>query len=262
MESLGLLAREDIGYVLSSEGKALCALVPPDSGGGLELAERVFYLRALVSYVPLQFTSILSAISENARGPKEQAITSYGLKIRAGSTWKDKADLKMRFSRRPETPPRKVRNNFDCFRLWLKQLRLVKADDLELTRMGKQLADVVRNQGDELRDRIYWAAVAYVCHEPGCLPEFKYDDEPSHIYFLGLIREGYKLFERPELRLSDARSISIYVCIKLLIEGHRILSENTFWQLVRRLVSEGFIESAATGRDGKLAYISLGSDVK
>jgi len=261
MESLGLLVREDIGYVLSSDGKALCALVPPNSEG-LNLAEKVFYLRALGSYVPLQFASILVAISENVVGSKERAITSYGQKILPGSTWEDKFDLKLRLSRQPDSPPRKLRNNFDCFRLWLKQLRLVKADDLELTRMGKQLADVVRNQGDELRDRIYWAAVAYVCHEPGCLPEFKYDDEPSHIYFLGLIREGYKLFERPELRLSDARSISIYVCIKLLIEGHRILSENTFWQLVRRLVSEGFIESAATGRDGKLAYISLGSDVK
>jgi hypothetical protein len=262
MESLGLLVREDIGYVLSSEGKALCALVPPDSGKGLELAERVFYLRALASYVPSQFTSMLSAISENARGPKERAITSYGLKTLANRTWKDRADLKRRLSRQPETPPRKVRNNFDCFRLWLKQLGLVKANALELTKMGKQLADVARRQGGELRERIYWAAAAYICYEPGCLPEFEYGDESNRTYFLELFRKAYRIFERPELHLSDVRSISVYACIELLVEGHRILSESTFVQIVRQLVSEGIVQSAMTGRDGKLAYISLGFDVK
>lgn len=262
MESLGLLAREDIGYVLSSEGKALCALVPPDSGKGLKLAEKVFYLRALGSYVPLQLVSILAAISENAGGPKERAITSYAQKMLAGSTWQDKINLKEKLSRQPDSPPRKVRNNFDCFRLWLRQLGLVKVDALELTKMGKQLADVARRQGDELRERIYWAAAAHICDEPGYLPEFEYGDEPSRTYFLELLREAYRLFERPELRLSDVRSMSIYVCIKLLVEGQQIVSEETFWQLVRRLASEGIVQSAMTGRDGKLAYISLGSGAR
>lgn len=262
MESLGLLVRKDVGYVLSSEGRALCTLTPPNSGKELGLAEKVFYLRVLGFHVPLQFTSILVAISENIGGPKERVISSYGQKVLPGSIWRDKADLKMRLSRRPGSPPRKVRNNFDCFRLWLKQLGLVKADALELTKMGKQLADVARRQGDELRERIYWAAAAYICHEPGYLPEFEYGDEPSRTYFLELLREAYRLFERPELRLSDVRSMSIYVCIKLLVEGHQIVSEETFWQLVRRLVKKGIVQSAMSGRDGKLAYISLGSDAR
>lgn len=262
MESLGLLVREDIGYALSSEGKALCALVPPDSGKGLELAEKVFYLRALSFYVPLQFTSILVAILENTGGPKERAIISYAQRILAdaGNTWQDKIHLKLRLLRQPDSLPRKVRNNFDCFRLWLKQLGLVQADALELTKIGEQLVDVVRSLGDELKEKIYWIAATYICHEPGCLPEFKYSNESNRVNFLELFHEAYRLFERPELHLSDIRSISIYVCIKLLVESRQILNEKTFWQLVRILLRERIIDSAVTGRDGKIAYISLGLD--
>jgi hypothetical protein len=262
MESLGLLVREDIGYVPSSEGKALCALVPPASRKGLELAEKVFYLRALGSYASLQFTSILAAISENANAPKERAITSYAQKTMAGSTWRDKVNLKLRLSRQPDSPPRKVRNNFDCFRLWLKQLELVRPDALQLTKVGGVLADVVRRQENELREKVYWAAAAYICRTPGCLPEFEYGDQFSQTYFLELLHNAYRLFEKPELRLSDARSMSIYVCIKLLVEGHRILNERSFWQLIGMLLRDGIIESAVAGRDGKPAYISLGFDVK
>jgi len=203
MESLGLLVREDVGYVLSSGGKALYALAPSNLGKGLELAEKVFYLRALASYVPLQFISVLAAILENAGGPKERAITSYGQKILSGSTWEDKFDLKLRLSRQPDSPPRKLQNNFDCFRLWLKQLELVEPDALRLTRMGEKLAEIAGRQGDALREEIYWAAAGYMCDEPGCLP--KYEDRTGRTHFLRLLHEAYALFERPELHLSDVR---------------------------------------------------------
>jgi len=261
MESLGLLTHEDIGYVLSSEGKALCALVPPKSGKPLALAQKVFYLRALLSYVPLQFTSALRAISENPGAPKEQAITSYGKKVLRDSacTWKDIPHLILRLSRQPESPPRKIRNNFDCFRLWLKQLDLVRVEDLRLTELGAKIAYIAIAGKDHLKQQAYWLASAYVCDEPGCLPEFDWQVRPYVEPFAELLQEAYVLFEKPELRLADVRSMSIYVCIELIAQMHQMLSEESFWQLVSTLLREGIFKSAITDRRGQLAYISLGS---
>jgi len=258
MESLGLVTRENGGYVLSSEGKALCALVPAKSNKTLELAEKVFYFRALASYLPLQFSSALVAISEHAEAPKEPAITCYGKKVLPKSTWEDKADLRSSFARRPQSPPRKVRNNFDCFRLWLKWLELVDREHLQLTTMGEKLVGLFTKDGIALEEKIYWAASAYVCHEPGCLPHLQYENESSRAHFLELFRQAYALFERPQLRLSDARAISVYICTSLLTERYGLLEEKAFWQLLRRLVREGVVHSAVTGRDGKLSYVSLG----
>lgn len=261
MESLGLLTREDIGYVLSSEGKALCALVPAKSNKTLELAEKIFYFRALAMHLPLQFSSTLAAISQNVGAPLERVITSYGQRVLSSSTWEDKVDLRSIFARRPHSPPRKVRNNFDCFRLWLKGLELVDPERLRLTSMGEKLVGLITNDGVALEEKIYWAASAYVCNEPGCLRPFVYEWESNRVHFLELFRQAYALFERPQLRLSDARAISVYVCINLLMERYYLLEEDVFWQLVRRLVREGVLQSAVTGRGGKLSYISLGSDV-
>lgn len=257
MESLGLLAREEVGYVLSSEGKALCALAPAKSNKELALAEKIFYLRALGSYVPLQLRSILAAISENAGAPKEQAITSYGQKILAsGVPWKNKHVLRLALSKHPDLPPRTIRNNFECFRRWTEQLQLVDPSPRDLTKLGNRLVHIMKMQEDQVREEIYRTAAVYICHEPGCLPD--YEDSTDRPRFLQLLREAYRLFERRELRLSDARAISPYVCIKLLIEGDRILPEKTFWDLIKKLINEGLIQSAMTGRDGKIAYISLG----
>jgi len=258
MESLGLLTREDVGYVLSSEGKALCALVSPNSKNGLHVAEKVFFLRALGSYLPLQLSSILAAISENIGAPKDRAITSYGQRILSGSTWKNRKELESRFARQDDSPPRKVRNNFDCFQLWLKQLELVRAEGLRLTELGEKVADIAMTNTHELKQKAYWLGSAYVCREPGCLPEFDYQARPYPKSFIELLRKAYLLFERPELRLADVRSISVYICIQLLVENHKILSENDFWHLVRSLLREGIFRSAITDRSGKLAYISLG----
>lgn len=264
MESLGLLTREDTGYVLSSEGKALCALVPAESSTTVQLAEKVFYLRALVLYAPLQFTSALWAISENPGAPKERAITSYGQKVLRNSacTWQEKEHLALILTRHPDSPPRRIRNNFDCFRLWLKQLELMNPQRLQLTSMGQKLVALFTKDGAEWRKKIYWAASAYVCDEPGCLPYLQYEHEPSRGPFLELFRQAYEIFERPQLRFSDVRSINVYVCITLLAKRYCLLEENTFWQLVRRLVSEGVVRSAMAGRDGKMSYVSLGSGAK
>ncbi len=262
MESLGLVTRENGGYVLSSEGKALCALVPAKSNKTLELAEKVFYFRALALYLPLQFSSALGAISQNAGGPIERVITSYGQRVLSNSTcstWEDKAYLSLHFSRQPDSPPRKVRNNFDCFRFWLQQLGLVNPQRLQLTSMAQKLLGLFSKEGAELQEKIYWAASAYVGDAPGCLPDFRYEHKPSRARFLELFRKAYALFERPQLRLSDVRSISVYVCMSLLIERYCVLEEKTLRRLIRRLANEGIVQSAIAGRDGKLSYISLDS---
>lgn len=261
MESLGLLTHEDIGYVLSSEGKALCALVAANSSKPLALAEKVFYLRALVSRVPLQFTSALWAISENPDAPKERAITSYGKNVLGDSacTWKDKTHLTLRLSRQPESPPRRIRNNFDCFRLWLKQLELVRVEGLRLTDFGAKIAHIAIADTDQLKMKAYWLGSAYVCDEPGCLPEYDWEVRPHAEPFVKLLEEAYVLFEKPELWSADVRSMSIYVCIELIAQMHQMLSEESFWQLVRTLLREGIFKSATTNRRGQLAYISLGS---
>lgn len=257
MELTGLLAQQDGGYMLTSEGKALCALVPPDSGDGLEVAEKVFYLRALSLYLPIQFSSILLAVSENPGGPRERAINRYGEELlAAGIPWKKRDVLKVILAREPDSPPRTIRNNFDCFRLWLRQLDLVHRRGLLLTDIGMKLDAIAGTGFSNLRQNIYQAASTYVCGEQEC-PEYK--DTADREGFLQLFQKAYRLFERPELRLSDVRSIGPYVCVKLLIEGKRVLSEQSFLDLVRKLVNEQILQAAMTGRDGKLAYISLGS---
>jgi len=260
MQSLGLIERSDIGYILSSEGKALCELTTPNLASEPELAEKVFYLRALAFHLPVQFTSMLLAIFENVDKSKERVISSYGQKVLPTSTWTDKTktDLRTTLLGQPDLPPRKVQNNFDCFRLWLRQLELVRPDPLRLTRTGQMMVEIAAQQASEIRDKIYWVAAAYMGGAPPQLPRFNYDDDSDRQLFLKLLHRGYERFERPELRLSDVRSISVYVCIVMLVEGHRILDEASFWQLVNQLLRDRRIGSILAGRDGKAAYITLG----
>ena len=257
MESIGLLAHADDGYVLTSEGKALSALVPSDCGDSFEMAEKVFYLRALSMYVPIQLSSILLAISENPGGPKERAINRYGEQLlSSGMPWKNRDILRAILAGEPESPPRTIRNNFDCFRLWLKQLDLVNGRGFLLTKMGRKLHAIAATGYSNLWPNIHQVASAYVCGEREC-PE--YIDRTDRAGFLELFHKAYTLFERTELRLSNVRSIGPYVCVRILIEQKRVLSEESFLDLVRRLVSEQILQAAMTGRDGKLAYVSLGS---
>jgi len=263
MEVLNLIDYEDGLYSLSSEGRALWALTPGEPSRILSLAEKILYLRSLAIRVPIQFTSVLTAISENTGQPREHIINSYGKRLLNHLIpWKDAETIRFRLSKEPPSIPRKLQNNFDCLLLWLKQMGLVDAKRLRTTKLGEELARAQATQGMEHMKTIYRVASAYVCGEPGCLPEFDYQSKKQRERFLSLFNDAYALFELPELRVSDVVSMRLYVCIKLMVEGHPLLDELSFGQLIRTLSHEGTIQSVMTGRNGKLAYISLGAGDK
>jgi len=141
-------------------------------------------------------------------------------------------------------------------------MKLVDLQELQTTKLGEELATVQAVQGMEYVKMVYRVASAYVCGEPGRLPEFDYQSKEQRERFLSLLNDAYALFELPELHVSDVVSIRLYVCIKLMVEGHSLLDEFSFGQLIRTLSREGTIQSIMTGRNGKLAYISLGAGDK
>jgi hypothetical protein len=258
MESIGLVRGEDAGYVVASEGRSLRELVPPHlaTRRQLKTVERIFYLRALSCYVPDQIGAMLRALMEKPGEPREYAIAQYGLDvIAAGMPWKNKGVLRSQLQNRPATPPRKVRNNFECFHSWLKQLWLVQDRSAVLTSMGAGLAHVAAEGSDIPQEKIYGTASEYVCGESRCA---EYDHGTDARLLVDLLREAYGLFERPELRVADARSVALHVCIRLLVEHRRTLDDERFERVLRTLVSEEVVGAVMTGRDGRVAYISLG----
>lgn len=258
MQSIRLVRRQDAGYVVASEGRALRALVPPHLPirRQLKTVEQIFYLRALSCYVPDQLGAMVRALMETPGEPRDYAIAQYGLDvIAAGMPWKDKGVLRSQLGSEPASPPRKVRNNFECFHSWLKQLWLVQQGGAVLTSMGAGLAQVADEGADFLQAKTYHTASEYVCGQSQC-PE--YDHGTDAKLLVDLLREAYGLFETPELRLADARSVALYVSIRLLVEHRTILDDQRFEQVLRILVSEHVVNAVMTGRDGRLAYISLG----
>lgn len=263
MEVLNLIDYEDGLYSLSSEGRALWALTPGEPGRILNLAEKILYLRSLAIYIPTQFTSVLAAISENTGQPREHIINSYGKRLLNHLIpWKDADTVRFRLSKEPPSIPRKLQNNFDCLLLWLKQIKLVDLQELQITKLGEELTRAQATQGMEHMKMIYRVASAYVYGEPGCLPEFDYQSKKQRERFLGLFNDAYALFELPELHVSDVVSMRLYVCIKLMVEGRLLLDELSFGQLIRTLSHERIIQSVMTGRNGELGYISLGAGDK
>jgi hypothetical protein len=260
METLGSLVRDEPGYALSKEGRVVRVLVPWRSRQARPLgtAEKVFYLRTLTVHVPLQLESMLLAISGVSSRDGQRCLADYARRlVKVGVPWKDADLIAQGLTRQPGPLPRKLRNNFDCLRLWMRQLGLVESEGLVLTPMGRWLAANMERPA-ERRETIYVAGSAYVCGSPGCLRT--YDDRRDRWELTEMLRDAYSRFGTPGLGMASVVSIALYVCIQGVVRNRWVLSEDRFEMVLRSLARGGVVESLMTGRDGTLAYMSLGAD--
>jgi hypothetical protein len=73
--------------------------------------------------------------------------------------------------------------------------------------------------------------------------------------FLVKFKEAYRLF-KGESNISDIRAIMTYVCVKLL-KNRIVIEEESFYEAIKSLWSEGIVKSVMLGRNGKPAHVLL-----
>lgn len=260
MTHLGILDCEDHEYAVSSEGKALLELIRNKaSETDLTLPEKIYYLRVLFGRVQPQLHTILVTLKEHEGEPEVAIAAAYFSKILDSrlQLWNlDTLREGLRMYESKRLLPRSLENKFDCMEMWIRQLDLLKPGSLNLTSTGHGVSNAISSRKISLLDSIYGLANVFIAGNAYSLPRFSYLNATHKVIFHKLFEVAYDLFYRLELRMSDARALKCFVCIKLLVDHHLTMEETDFDGLINVLASEGMIKSPMVGRDGKLAYVS------
>lgn len=267
MSHIGVLNSLDEGYTVSSEGKALIQLIGERElimgEGELSREEKVFYFVRLFGSVFWQLYLVLLALFESDNKSRERLIADYFVSVRDKGllVWSHRQiseDLD-RYNRRGELPAT-FKNRFECMSMWLTQLGLIR-EGATLTSSGREFMAHISDEIEQGRDIFgnpYSVATIYVNGIANSLPRFPQIGEQGRRAVEQLLDLTYTMFETPDLRMSDARAVRAYLCVKLLLEKNIVLEEQDFDNIIYDLANKGLIRSVMTGRNGKLAYIRVG----
>jgi hypothetical protein len=266
MSHIGILSSPDEGYRVSSDGKALIQLTGKHElnmgDGELTTEEKIFYFVRLFSSVFWQLYLLLLALLESDDKTIERLIADYfasvlDKRLRIWSHQQVDEGLD-RYSRRGELPTM-FKNRFECMSMWLTQLGLVDKG-VVLSNIGKEFTGHMIhrvNRQQEVSGNLYGVATIYINGLADSLPRFSFGLESQRLGFMKLFDDAYRVFETPDLQMSDAKAMRTYLCTKMLLYHSIVFEEQDFDEAIKRLTNEGLVRSAMSGRDGKLAYIKV-----
>ena len=266
MSHIGILSSPDEGYRVSSDGKALIQLTGKHElnmgDGELTTEEKIFYFVRLFSSVFWQLYLLLLALLESDDKSIERLIADYfasvlDRRLRVWSPQQINEGLD-RYNRRGELPT-KFRNRFECMSMWLTQLGLV-GKGVALANIGNEFTSHMTrrvNWQQEVPGNLYGVATIYVNGLANSLPRFSFELESQRLGFMKLFDDAYRVFETPDLQMSDAKAMRTYLCNRMLLHHGMVFEEQDFDDVIKQLTNEGFVRSAMSGRDGKLAYIKV-----
>jgi len=266
MSHIGVLSSPDEGYRISSDGKALARLTNEHDltigTGELTNEEKIFYFVRLFGSVFWQLYLLLLALLDSNDKSMERLVVDYfasvlSKRLRIWSPQQINEGLD-RYNRRGELPS-KFKNRFECMSMWLAQLGLIDKR-AALTNIGREFAGHMIHrvrQQQEVPGNLYNVATIYINGLINSLPRFSFEVEGQRSSFMKLFDETYRLFETPDLQMSDARAMRTYLCIEMLLRHGTVFEEQDFDDAIRQLTNEGLVRSAMSGRDGKLAYLKV-----
>ena len=273
LKNLGLLKKINGEFCLSSEGEVLYELIRDidDREEKSSLHEKVFYFKAFFGQTTFAQLSLLLKVMRENEGKAKDEVTAQYFKVilRSGiRLWRRDA-LKRRLDKYERTSvlKRPEKNRFDCMKMWLRALGLIK--NLSLTPTGERVLSEIdlkqRLTSNPLscykntRNNIYRLACFLIKEQQGCI-RFNYSNGKHRKIFLELFKEAYFKFERPTLRLSNVKSIGTWISLNLLVPHSIVLEEREFNSLVDKLYRDGIIESIVPGDYGKTTYVKIKSD--
>lgn len=260
MSALGILKGREEGYAVSSEGKALLALVDSQAEQwDLSNLERMFYFRGLFRTAAYQLYLLLDTLWEPVTGVGGAAYRYYRQVVRLGlGIWDVRSVIRALdvYEKRAKLP-RSFAQRIRCMLLWLDQLLLVRKEKLQLTESGKDVYLALKELFQMKHDISAKISTLLAVYKGGLnhgFHSFALHDPKDREQFLDLLSDARRLFMSPELHAIDARATHVYICLSLIDSGV-ILEELKFENVVRQLINEGILKSAVGGRDGRLAYI-------
>lgn len=262
MDKLGIIQRRESDFAATGEGDSLCELAGNNKAAThrLAAAEQIFYFRALFSNAFFQLYTLLESRHQAPDVEKNEAVADYFTRIAESPCrlWRrETLHRGLERFRSEAVVSRGLENKFECMRMWLEQLDLVKG--LRISAVGAEFLNDIKCHGEDLSDRMYSIANVYVTGYPNFLPAFDYSNPNHRRSFQKLFNQAYQLFERRELTMSDARAMRTFVCTKILLEHKLTMEEWQFNRMVDQLLTEGIVTSAMTADDGKLAYLHVQS---
>jgi hypothetical protein len=155
-------------------------------------------------------------------------------------------------------------NRFDCMRMWLQQLGLVKK--LILTPVGKHVLSKIDPNNmllfnipachSKTQENIYEIASLLV-EKKRHFAKFNFDDQKQRKIFMKLFKDAYFKFEKPMLGLANMNAVVTEISLNLLTEYGIILEEKEFNVLLDKLFKKRIIESIVPGDYGETTYIKV-----
>ncbi len=254
LEKLGIIENRGGLYLLSSEGKALDAMVDElPLMNDLSFEERVFYFKIMFnSILKEQLIKFLEVIREQSYMERKKIVYQFFSTNLAQNLWNvttiEKNLKKLGESRKI---PTFFENKFRCMEMWLEDIGLIvrEKNRLSLHEKGKIFLDEIGKLVDKSYE--YYGLIGQIFVSN--VTPFLYDKHRQ--IFVELFKKAYYRF-RSELYTSDIRAIRIYTCINFLKRNIK-LEEKEFDEVINTLSLEGIVRSVMLGRDGKPAYVTL-----
>ncbi|MEM3612660.1 MAG: hypothetical protein QW090_04815 [Candidatus Bathyarchaeia archaeon] len=258
LEKMGLIERFEDLYTLSSDGKALCELTPDYQNiTHLSFEEKAVYLKALfTSSLRYQLIEFLEVVQLHSDKDRREIISNYFSTELARSLWSE-ITIEKNLKRLNETGkiPTFFENKFRCMEMWLEDVGLIKKEKnkILLNPFVNKFLEKIKNES-LIKSKIF-EIMGTVLINNGVV--FSYSMHRGE--FLIKFKEAYQLF-KSESNISDIRAIMAYVCVSLLKSGI-ILEEDSFYETIKVLWSEGLVKSVMLGRDGKPAHVLLSESI-
>ena len=260
-KKIGILNQRGSMYTLSSEGRALIEITKDKTSDEiLTLSEKIFYFRTIFNNAFYQLFILLQTIDERQElASLKELIVDYFNRIINSPfrVWKKESlrrDIEIYGSK--GNLQRGLRNKFGCMRTWLKHLELLERKNIILSSLGKEILRNIKSNRNDLSERIYGMANIYINGKVDTLPHFNYLNNNHKLSAIELFKLAYSLFERHELRMSDAKSMKYFICNKILVNRQITMEKNSFDRFLHQLQREGQIRSIIPNDMGKIAYIS------
>lgn len=253
LEKIGLIENYGDFYTLSSDGKALCELTPECRIiTPLSFEEQVIYLKALfASSLKHQLIEFLEVVRLCSNKNRKEIISKYFSTELAKSLWNE-TTVEKNLKRLNETGkiPTFFENKFRCMEMWLEDTGLIEKekDKISLKFSAEKFLNGIKDSS--VKNKIY-GLIGTVLIGEGILFDYSKHKEK----FLVKFKEAYPLF-KGESNISDIRAIMTYVCVSLL-KNRIIIEEESFYEAVKLLWSEGIVKSVMLGRNGKPAHVLL-----
>lgn len=248
LEKLSILENKEGMYILSSEGKALYDFIEDlKDKNELSSYEITFYFRTLFTHLFGQLYRVLKKIDKHKERGRDFIIIQYF----------ENDDFKLW---KKETAKKNLENKFRCMEKWLQTLNLLdkRKNIIKLTEEGKLLLYRMGEFEIDVKDietRIFLLASNLLYSKK--VDEFSYEISEHQNIFNSLLKSSYNKFQ-VGFDLADIKAMEIWICIKMLNDFKIRIEGDRFYNLLNQLWRESaIVRSMMTGRDSKLAYISL-----